>query len=157
VDIPENTLGIVGFVVLLLLAFIAFFAIVFGGVFVVLRNTARRKEASARAQYPNARQIDRAASFFGQESRGVAQMRGNGTLILTDTELIFEMWVPNNTFRIPLRHIQSLENPRSFLGKSRFTPLLKVVYTNEQGTKDAMAWQVPDLNGWMRHINEARA
>jgi hypothetical protein len=151
------TLSGLGFVVVLLLVLAVFFVTVFGGVLVVLRNMARQKEASARARYPNARQIDRAASFFGQESRGAAQMRGNGTLILTSSDLIFEMWVVNKEFRIPLQSIQSLENPSSFLGKSRFTPLLKVVYTNEQGTTDAMAWQVPDLSGWMRHINEARA
>jgi len=156
-DIPANMLGVLGWVVLLLLVLVVFFVLVFGGVFVVLRNIARQKEAHARARYPNARQIDRAASFFGQESRGVTQMRGNGTLILTDSDLIFEMWVPNKAFRIPLRSIQSLENPSSFLGKSRFTPLLKVVYTTEQGTMDAMAWQVPDLSGWMRHLNEAQA
>lgn len=140
-----------------LLGLAVFFALVFGGVFVVLRYIARQKEASARERYPTVRQIDRAASFFGQESRGVMQLRGNGTLILTDSELIFERWVPNTEFRIPLRSIQSLENPTAFLGKSRFTPLLKVVYTNEQGATDAMAWQVPDLSGWMRWINEARA
>ena len=156
-DIPENTIGVLGLVVLLLLVLVVFFVLVFGGVLVVLRNIARQKEARARARYPNARQIDRAASFFGQESRGGTQMRGNGTLILTDSDLIFEMWVPNKEFRIPLRSIQSLENPSSFLGKSRFTPLLKVVYTTEQGTMDAMAWQVPDLSGWMRHLNEAQA
>lgn len=133
------------------------FALVFGGVLVMLRNTARQKEASAQKRYPGARQIERAASFFGQESRGVTQMRGNGTLILTDSELIFEMWVLNREFRIPLRSIQSLENPTSFLGKSRFTPLLKVVYINEQGETDSMAWQVPDLSGWMHQINDARA
>jgi hypothetical protein len=144
-------------VIMLLLVLAIFFAVVFGGVFVMLRHIARKKESSARARYPQARQIDRAASFFGQESRGVTQMRGNGTLILTDSDLIFERWVPNTEFRIPLRSIQSLENPTSFLGKSRFTPLLKVVYTNEQGTTDAMAWQVPDLSGWIRRINEARA
>jgi hypothetical protein len=152
-----STLGVVGSVIALMLGLGVVFAVVFGGVFVVLRNTARQKEASARERYPQARQIDRAASFFGQESRGATQMRGNGTLILTDSDLIFEMWVPNKQFRIPLRSIQSLENPASFLGKSRFTPLLKVVYTNDQGTTDAMAWQVPDLSGWMRLINEARA
>lgn len=85
------------------------------------------------------------------------QMRGNGTLILTDSELIFEMWVLNTEFRIPLQSIQSLENPTSFLGKSRFAPLLKVVYTNDQGSTDAMAWQVSDLSGWMRQINEAQS
>lgn len=84
-------------------------------------------------------------------------MRGNGTLILTDSELIFEMWIPNRQFRIPLQSIQAIENPTWFLGKSRFKPLLKVVYINDQGATDAMAWQVVDLNGWMRLINEARA
>jgi hypothetical protein len=141
----------------LVLMLAIFLLLVFGGVFLVLGRTARKKEASARERYPTAQQIDRAASFFGQESRGAKQLRGNGTLILTDSDLIFEMWVPNREFRIPLQTIQSLENPTAFLGKSRFAPLLKVVYSNAQGTPDAMAWQVPDLDGWMRAINEARA
>lgn len=151
------TFDVVSFVILLLLDLAVLFVVVFGGVFIVLRNLARKKEASAGERYPNARQIDRAASFFGQESLTRRQMRGNGTLILTDSDLIFEMWLPNKQFGIPLRSIQSIENPTSFLGKSRFTPLLKVVYTNDQGAIDSMAWQVPDLDGWMRLINEARA
>lgn len=150
-------LGVVGFVLVLLLGLAIFFVVIFGVTFAVLRNVARQKEAGARERYPNARQIDRTASFFGEESRGAAQMRGNGTLILTDSDLIFEMWVPNRQFHIPLRSIQTLENPASFLGKSRFTPLLKVVYTSDQGAPDSMAWHVTDLDGWMRLINEARA
>lgn len=153
----ETTLAGIDGVLMLLVGLAVFFAVIFGGVFVVLRYSARQKEASARARYPTARQIDCTASFFGQESRGVMQLRGNGTLILTDSELIFEMSVGNTEFRIPLGSIQSLENPTSFLGKSRFAPLLKVVYTNEQGRTDAMAWQVSDLSGWMRQLNEARA
>ncbi len=148
---------VVGSSVIILVLLAVAFVIVFGGTFVGLRQTARRKEASARERYPDAKQIDRAASFFGQESRGATQMRGNGTLILTATDLIFEQWVMNKEYRIPLQKIQALENPTSFLGKSRFAPLLKVVYLNDQGVKDSMAWQVPDLSGWMRQINEARA
>jgi hypothetical protein len=151
-----STVG-VGFVLILILGLVVFFVALFGGAFVVLRNVAKQKESSARERYPNARHIDRAASFFGQESRGATQLRGNGTLILTDSDLIFEMWVPNREFRIPLRSIQTIENPTSFLGKSRFTPLLKVVYTNDQATTDSMAWQVPDLGEWMRLVNEALA
>lgn len=151
-----TALGGLGFVLLLLLALAAFFVVVFGGAFVVLKRFARQKEAIVSAHYPNALHVDRAASFFGQESRGVTQMRGNGILILTDTELLFQMWVPNQEFRIPLRSIQSLDNPSSFLGKSRFTPLLKVIYTNEQEATDAMAWQVPDLTVWMRLLDNAR-
>ncbi|MBL8094846.1 MAG: hypothetical protein JNL73_11830 [Anaerolineales bacterium] len=71
--------------------------------------------------------------------------------------MIFELWVPATEFRIPLRRIQSLKNPTAFLGKTRLTPLLKVVYTNEQGATDSIAWQVPDLSGWMRWINGARS
>lgn len=154
---PESPLGIVGFVALLLLALALFFAIIFGAAFALLRSLARRKEASARARYPQARHIDRTASFFGQESLGGRQLRGNGTLILTDSELVFELWVPDRAFHIPLQRIQMIESPRAFLGKSRGAPLLKVVYTNEQGATDALAWQVIDLSGWMRRIDAARA
>jgi hypothetical protein len=156
-DIFGPTLGMFGMVTVLVLGLAVVLAVVFGGTLAVLGKTARQKEASARERYPNARRIDRAASFFGQESRGPMQLRGNGTLILTDSDLIFEQWVTNAEFRIPLRSIQSLENPKSFLGKSRFAPLLKVVYRSDQGTTDSMAWQVPDLSGWMQAINAARA
>lgn len=151
---PDN---VVAFVLVLVVALILVLALVFGGTLFVLGNMARKKEASARERYPAAKQIDRTASFFGQESRGATQMRGNGTLILTDSELIFEQWVTNREFRIPLKNIQALETPTAFLGKSRFAPLLKVVYTNEQGGTDAMAWQLRDLGGWMQLINDARA
>jgi hypothetical protein len=151
----ESAFGSIGLTILSVLA--VFFVAIFGSAFLLLWRVARQKEADARARYPHARHVDRTASFFGQESRGVTQMRGNGTLILTDSDLIFELWVPHAEFRIPLQRIQSLETPTTFLGKSRFAALLKVAYTNEQGMADAMAWQVPDLSGWMRRINEARS
>ncbi|PWH12834.1 MAG: hypothetical protein DDG60_11580 [Anaerolineae bacterium] len=141
---------------MLLVGLAVFFAVVFGGAVAVVRYIGRQKEAGARARYPRARRVERAANFFGRESRGVMQMRGNGILVLTDAELIFEMWLWNTEVRIPLRSIQSVETPLSFLGKSRLTPLLKVVYTTPEGGTDAVAWQVSDLSGWVRQINEAR-
>lgn len=139
-----------GQVVLIVVLSLLGAAIFFGGALIWLRRLARQKEASARERYPDARQIDRSASFFGQESRGNAQLRGNGTLILTPSELIFEMWIVNRVFRISLASITALEQPISFAGKSRFTPLLKVSYIDEQGSADSMAWQVRDLAAWMR-------
>lgn len=127
-----------------------------GSLLLMLRSMARKKEADAQRRYPDAHRIDRAASFFGEQSRGVTQVRGNGTLILTPSDLIFEMWLPSRKFRVPLASIESLENPKSFLGKSRFVPLLEVVFHHENGTKDAMAWQVRDLHGWMQTIEQAR-
>ena len=155
--ITGTLLQVLMWVALGLLATAFFLAVLFGGTWMVLRQAASQKEASARQRYPNALAIDRAASFFGQESRGVTQMRGNGTLILTDTDLIFEMWVPNSTFRVPLRSIQRIEHPTSFLGKTRFAPLLKVVFTAEALATDSMAWQVRDLEGWVNKINAARS
>ena len=155
--IPGTVLEVLVWVAIGLLAMVFFLAVLFGGTWMVLRRAASQKEASARRRYPNALMVDRTASFFGQESRGVTQMRGNGTLILTDTELIFEMWVPNSTFRIPLRDIQRIEQPTSFLGKTRFAPLLKVMYTAGVATTDSMAWQVRDLDDWVSKINAARS
>jgi hypothetical protein len=57
----------------------------------------------------------RNANFFGQQSHGVKQIRGNGVLILTDKELYFGMWVPKKEIKIPLFAIKSIDNPNSFL------------------------------------------
>ncbi len=129
----------------------------FGVLFFVLRGVARRSDQAARQQFPDARLVDAGASFFGQESRGAGQMRGNGTLIVTGSEVIFQQWVTNREFRIPLRAIQSIENPTSFLGKTRGTPLLKIGFLDDAGRADSMAWQVRDLGGVQRVIEEARA
>jgi hypothetical protein len=59
------------------------FMIIFGSLLVLLGFFARRKEAEAWRSFPTAIKIDRAANFFGQQSRRVMQVRGNGTLILT--------------------------------------------------------------------------
>lgn len=147
----------VGQTIGLVLGLVGVFVVIFGGVLISLGYMARQKETRARQRYPAARKIDRAASFFGQQSRGIMQVRGNGILILTDTELIFEMWVPKRRYHIPVQSIRSAENPRSFLGKSRFTPLLKVVFVDDHGVEDAMAWQVRDLNDWMRKLGDARS
>lgn len=131
--------------------------IVFRLVFGRLRGMARQSEENARQQYPDARLIDAGALFFGQQSRGVTQMRGNGTLIVTDSEVIFQQWVTNKEFRIPLSAIQSIENPTSFLGKWQGVPLLKINFLDDSGQPDAMAWRLRDLSGTQRVIEEARA
>jgi hypothetical protein len=152
VGVTEIVLLIVGILVIAALTL----GIIFGVLYFVARPMARRRGQVARQQYPDARLVDETASFFGQESRGAGQMRGNGTLIVTDSEIIFQQWVTNREFRIPLRSIQSIENPTSFLGKSRFAPLLKISYLDDTGRVDSMAWQVRDLSGAQRVIEEAR-
>jgi len=130
--------------------------LVFGIVFIILKRVSQRQQEIARHQYPDSRFVDSGALFFGQQSRGAMQMRGNGTLILTPTELVFHQWMPGREFRIPLKSIQSIENPTSFLGKWQGVPLLRVNFLDENGQTDAMAWRVRDLSGIQRAIEEAR-
>jgi len=94
----------------------------------------------------------RGANFFGQESKGLGQVRGNGVLLLTDKELYFGMWTPKKELRIPLVAVKSVETPKSFLGKSVLRKLLKVVFENDLGDIDAAAWYVKDLNTWNRQL-----
>jgi hypothetical protein len=126
-------------------------------VYAVFGRYARRNQQATEQEYPGARHVESGALFFGQEPRGAAQMRGNGTLILMDDELLFKQWVVNRDFRIPLKLIQSIETPRSFLGKTQGVQLLKVTYLNESGEQDALAWRVRDLAGLIGKIEEVRA
>lgn len=92
------------------------------------------------------------ANFFGQESKGLKQIRGTGVLALTENELLFEMWKPTGKFKIPLVSIKGIETPKSFLRKTKFNPLLKIVFENERGELDSAAWLVRDLQKWLQSI-----
>ena len=144
-------------VVVLVVGLVLLFAVIFAVVIVGVSAAAKKSEAAARAEFPNARRIESGALFFGQESRGAAQARGNGTLIFTDDELVFKQWVVNRDFRIPYRSIQSIDSPKSFLGKTQGVALFCVRYTNESGEEDAMAWRVKNLSETTRALEEARA
>lgn len=109
-------------------------------------KTAAENEAKARERFPHARLILPNVNFFGQKSLGVAQLRGNGTLVVTDELVHFQRWVSPAEFQISRSQIQSIETPRSFLGKTQGVQLLQINYLNEHGEADAMAWRVPDLD-----------
>jgi len=74
--------------------------------------------------------FDDMANFFGQGSLGAMTVRGNGVLILTEEELFFGMWKPKKELLIPVSSMVDIRNPKSFLHKSVFRPLLEVVFTN---------------------------
>lgn len=93
------------------------------------------------------------ANYFGQESLGVKQVRGNGVLILTDYDLFFEMWIPSREISIPLKDITKIDNPKWHLKKTRYRPLLKVYFINKNGKEDSTAWQVRELENWINILN----
>jgi len=94
------------------------------------------------------------ANFFGEASRGSTQIRGNGALVLTDTELFFVLLAPRKQYTIPLGQIVEITLPRSHLGKSVIKRLLKVEYRTPSGT-DSIAWAVPDAEEWKAGIEAA--
>jgi hypothetical protein len=132
------------------LAIVILVLAVIGGVlwlvFSQLRRILTRRAQAMRERFPTAEVIISGANLFGQESKGVAQIRGNGTLVVTDSEIVFERLLPRTEFRIPRAQIESIETPKQFRGKlAGGQPLLKVNYRNESGETDAMAWWVRDV------------
>ena len=57
------------------------------------------------------------------------------------------------TYTIPVTHIRDIETPRSFKGRSILKPLLKVVFDDENGREDSLAWYVPELPRWVEALN----
>ena len=88
------------------------------------------------------------ACFFGLESLGMMQVRGNGVLVLTENELYFQMWVPKKEFNIPIVSIVTIETTRTHCGKGSAFRLLKIVFKDEKGKTDSIAWVVKNLSNW---------
>lgn len=96
------------------------------------------------------------ANFFGQQSHKSLQMRGNGVLVLTQKELYFEMWHPKKVLQISTSTISNVEITKSFLHKSVFRKLLKVIFQNENGEEDAAAWWVTSLDKWIDKLEKIK-
>jgi hypothetical protein len=87
------------------------------------------------------------ANFFGRSSKGVGQIRGNGALVLTPQDLYFVMFAPRREVVIPLETVTSVTTPRSHLGKTIGSKLLRVDFRTPAG-EDAAAWAVRDAESW---------
>lgn len=98
--------------------------------------------------------FDNRSNFFGQESLGLGKIRGNGVLLLTKEELYFGMWKPKKEVIIPVKSIIEISNPKSHMHRSIFKPLLKVIFKNETGETDSVAWFVRYLDQWNNIIND---
>ena len=92
--------------------------------------------------------IDERANSFGVDSRGAAQIRGNGVLAASDDEVMFLMWLPRRQLRIPRNLITGVQRVKSHLGKTVGRDLLKVSFTNSEGNPDSIAWHVDALEAW---------
>jgi len=93
------------------------------------------------------------ANFFGLQTLGIGQLRGTGLLVLAERNIIFNLYIPKKEFRIPLKSIIRIESPKSHLGKTKSRRLLKIVFINNKGEEDSIAWDVGDLENWVLQLN----
>lgn len=148
---------VIPLVLTIIIALLLFFVIIFGAAQLFIRTLASRNLTAALERFPQAHTLGRDALMFGQESKGVTQFRGNGTLLLTERELYFRKWITNIEHIIPLGSIISIERPRVFLGKTYGKPLLKINYQRDDGQRDSIAWYVRDLESAIAQIEAMRA
>lgn len=114
----------------------------------------RNNEIIAKFQERDILLISKEANYFGQESLGLKQIRGNGVLILTPEKLFFEMYSPKRKLAINLDSIFEIEKTKWHLKKTKGVPLFKVYFFDEKGEKDSVAWIVKDTDLWITHIEQ---
>lgn len=96
------------------------------------------------------------ANFFGIKSKGGAQARGNGALVLTKDSVYFIRAFPQKEFEIPIASILEVSMPMSFNGRSVAGPLLCLRYRTDSG-EDAIAWSLKDSDKWKTAIQSMMA
>lgn len=101
--------------------------------------------------------VDYRASNFGIVSKGPAQERGNGALVLTARQLHFFQLIPNFDFQIPLDKIKEVKPVRVHLGKTVGRQLLYVAFAVDGGTDDAVAFSVADIDAWLAKLERKPA
>ncbi|WP_344771106.1 hypothetical protein [Aeromicrobium panaciterrae] len=114
----------------------------------------RRMRSAYKEQFEQFGEVELSgqANFFGQASSGKNQVRGIGTLLLTQTELVFLQLVPVREARIPRSAITTTRTTRHFLGKTQGRDLLVVMW-NANGIDDAAAFDVADIESWRTKLS----
>ncbi len=113
-----------------------------------------RRDLEKRLDPKDVLQADLFSNFFGQQSRGLGQIRGNGGLVLLRDRLYFLLAAPRRELVIPFANITDISLPSSFLGKSVLRPLLRVDFFSGTGA-DAAAWALRDPGNWKAALEQA--
>lgn len=91
------------------------------------------------------------ANYFGLESKGGKQLRGNGALVATPEELWFRRAGASEPLRVARHTITATSIVRSHAGKSVGRALVRVDFEGQEGP-DAAAWYVPDAEAWAAEL-----
>ena len=148
----SELLGIVALVV----AIFVVIALAFSIVLIPVSRRAKRVQTGLDEEFGDSIERSANVSSLGLQSRGRGQVRGNGRLVLTPDELRFRQWIPQHETTIPIAAVTSVGTERTWLSKWVGSKLLCVRWRASDGSEDAMAWQVPDLEGWLAALNAHR-
>ena len=123
----------------------------------IVRGGRRRAEARL-AEVPGAVRRTTAATSVGLTSLGPGQLRGTGTLVLTDAEVAFAQWRPDHLVRIDRAAIAEVDTTRTHLGKTMKTDLLRIRWNDAAaGDEDTLALFVRELDAWLADLGGRRA
>ena len=111
-----------------------------------------RKAHQALVDAVGSTELSGQANLFGQASAGKAQIRGLGTLLLTEAEVVFLQLMPSRALRISRESVTSARVTRHFLGKTQGRDLLVVTW-EVNGMGDAAAFDTPDIDAWRSRLN----
>lgn len=142
-------------VVALVLAILVLIALALAVVLIPVSRRAKRVRTGLAEELGGTITRSANARGLGLQSRGRGQVRGNGWLVLTE-ELRFRQWIPQRETTIPLVAVTSVGTERTWLGKWVGSKLLCVRWRTSDGSEDAMAWQVADLEGWLAALHAQR-
>ena len=136
---------------------IALVLIAFAVTALVLRRmaTSRLSEAKRALEGQQVLEMTQRANCFGRQSQSMAQLRGNGILALTATELSFFMLYPKRDHRVGLSTVERVETSMWFKGKSVGKELLVVEFGDGRGGQDAFGYWVPDAPTWVEAVRSA--
>ena len=99
-----------------------------------------------------------AATSLGMTSLGAGQLHGTGTLVLTDGEVAFAQWRPDQLVRIPRPAIVAVDTTLTHLGKTMNKDMLRIRWDNaESEDEDVIAFFVRDLDPWLEDLGGTRS
>ncbi|MFH5207983.1 hypothetical protein [Antrihabitans spumae] len=150
-----NALSIVVLVLAILVVVLSVIVIVLK---VVVGKVRKSSAAKIESQFSPSDIVraDPLANFFGLESKGGAQVRGNGALVLTRTMVWFSRAGGSVPLELPITAIRGADSVKSHAGKSVGRSLLRVSFETDRGF-DSAAWFVRDIDGWIAAIGATRS
>lgn len=141
---------------LIVISILAILVITLLILFSIIKKKRVEQISAVNAEFAEKRVLfsDYSANFFGRQSNGMKQIKGNGILLVTDQEVYFSLLMPRREITIPVKEIIAVKSETSFLGKSKFKPLLIVQFNGSDGNLDAVAWLIHDLSACISEIQK---